>query len=152
MAEIAARNAEVEKPEAIVDWRADVPTTASETLVGEWDMRVLSAYGHLPETHNRLFITAMHDGLVEGHIWGGDGDGVFVDGRVREEDGKTILAFKTPQAGAGWWSRVNAEAPSSTIGLYACRANETDDLGAYLTWKNWMLRIVDTPEDFCRDT
>ncbi|KCZ90863.1 hypothetical protein [Hyphomonas johnsonii] len=173
MAEIAARNAEAEKPAAVVDWRADVPTTASETLIGEWDMRVLSAYGHSPEKHNKLFITAMHDGLVEGHIWGGDGEGAFVDGRVREEDGKTILTFKTPQAGAGWWSRVYAgdwlyheavfengrftgevrgEASSSTIGWYARSTNENDDMGAYLTRNNWMLRIVDTPKDFCRDT
>lgn len=173
MKEIAASNAEAQKPEMAVDWQADVPTTASDTLIGEWQLRVLSPYVHKPEKHDRLNITAIHDGVVEGSFERYGDEGAFVDGRVREEDGRTILTFRTKNS-AVWWAGVNsgdwveheavfengrftgeARAADGTtgkpVGWYARRNNENDDYGTYLTWKNWMLKIIDVPDGFCED-
>ena len=88
-------------------WREVAATTASETLIGEWDLRIYSRFSQRLDKHDRFTITSIDDGVLTGEFERSE-DTPFLDGTVREEDGRTLLSFRVP-ATAIYWTQMGGE-------------------------------------------
>lgn len=149
------------------------PGTAAASLEGDWRLRVLDPDTGRASRHSSFKIEKAADGRVIGAfpdaLYGDFRDGAFAD----DGDGLS-LTFKTARGAVGWLlsgevsggelsyeaqlrsGRLDGVAKDKTGAIVlrwqARRPNDDGDRGEFLAGRTWRLKIVDQPEDFCRET
>lgn len=146
---------------------------ASESLEGDWRLRMLDLDTGRASRHSSFNIEKAADGRVIGAfpdaLYGDFRDGAFAD----DGDGLS-LTFKTARGAIGWLlsgevsggelsyearlkgGRLDGVAKDKTgavvLRWQARKLDDDGDRGDFLAGRTWRLEIVDQPDDFCRET
>lgn len=147
--------------------------SAAASLEGDWRLRMLDLDTGRPSRHSSFKIEEAADGRLKGAfpdaLYGDFRDGAFAD----DGDGLS-LTFKTARGAVGWLlsgevsggelsyearlkgGRLDGVAKDKTgavvLRWQARKLDDDGDRGEFLAGRTWRLRIVDQPDDFCRET
>lgn len=151
----------------------DTPRTSSTSLEGEWHLRILDLESGRPQRFKDLVIEKAQAGTLFGRFVD-PRYGEFRDASLIVDDDGVALSFKTARELIGWlppqavaggeivheaqfadgrFTGLARDADGKTVlRWYARRRGEDDDYGALLAGRTFRLKIIDQPDDFCRET
>jgi TPR repeat protein len=155
------------------DVAASATPNPTASLEGEWRLRALDPETGRPSRHHSFEILKANKGRLIG-TFPDPLYGDFRDGAIQSDSGEATLTFKTARGAVGWLFSGDAAGPelfheaifrngrldgvtkeedgAIAFRWQARRADDDGDRGEFLADRTWRLKIVDKPEDFCRET